>query len=190
MRLFSTLLFILLLVPAATAQHALGVDTTNFERSTRPQDDFFQFVNGSWLERVAIPSDRPSYGAFDQLREAADVDVRALIEDAAAGRVVDPDARKIGDLYASYFDSTRAASLGLAPVQSDLDRIEAVTSYEDLARYFGENGWEFGPRPFAWNVGVDDRNSDRYITTLSQSGLGLPDKSYYEEDQFADARAA
>jgi endothelin-converting enzyme/putative endopeptidase len=192
------------LAPAALAQPAtdgpdgapagaalgLGIDTDGMDPSARPQDDLYRYVNGRWLDSTEIPADRTRYGAFDQLREKSERDVRAIIEDAAAGRVQDPDARKIGDLYTAYMDSARVEALGTAPLQPDFDRIAAVETPEDLARYFAGNARSFGPQPLAWYVGVDDRIASQHALFFSQSGLGLPDKSYYEEDEFADERAA
>ncbi len=184
------LLSALVLVAApAFAQDALGIDTEAMDREVRPQDDLFRYVNGHWLETTPIPADRSRYGSFDLLRERSEEDVRRVIEDAAAGRVEDPDARKIGDYYTAYMDSARVEALGIAPLQPDLDRIDAVGSTDDLVRYFAENRRSFGPSPLAGFVGTDSKNSNRNVLTLWQSGTGLPDRSYYLEDRFADARA-
>ncbi|MDX1419821.1 MAG: M13 family metallopeptidase [Rubricoccaceae bacterium] len=191
--------------PAASAQQAadgparsagsagtlgLGIDPDAMDRSARPQDDLFRFVNGRWLDETEIPADRSRYGSFDILREKAERDVRAIIEDAAAGRVSDPDAAKIGAVYTAYMDSARVEALGLTPLRPDLDRIAAVETADGLARYFAGNAQSFGPLPFRWYVDVDDKNVEQHVLHVSQSGLGLPDKSYYEEDEFAEQRAA
>ena len=198
MRRFSLLLAALAFIPMACTEATssppaalgFGIDSTAMDRSVRPQDDLYRYVNGTWLDTAEIPADRPRYGSFDQLREKSERDVRAIVEEAMAGEVDDPDAQKIADLYRSYLDSTRTNALGLTPLQDDLTRIEAVASAEDLARYFAQNAWEFGPRPFVWYVNTDDRNSEQYALHFTQSGLGLPNRSYYFDDQFADARAA
>ena len=167
---------------------ALGIDVSAMDRSVRPQDDLFRYVNGTWLETVEIPGDKSRYGSFDVLRERSEADVRAIIEDAAAGRVTDPDAQKIGAYYAAYMDSARVERLGLSPLQSDFERIDAVDDKAALMRYFAENRRSFGPAPLAAFVGTDARNSGRNVMTLWQSGTGLPDRSYYLEDRFAEAR--
>ncbi|HEX8386623.1 MAG TPA: M13 family metallopeptidase, partial [Rubricoccaceae bacterium] len=133
--------------------------------------------------------DLTRFGTFDVLGQAAERDVRAIIEDAAAGRVDDPDARRVGDYYTAYMDSAAVERLGLAPLQPDLDRVDAVRSKTDLARYFAESARGFGPSPVGGYVGVDDRNSGRYVFNVTQSGTNLPDRSYYLEDRFAEARA-
>ena len=185
-------LFLSALVLAASpvfAQDALGIDTDAMDRSVRPQDDLFRYVNGTWLEQTQIPADKSRYGSFDVLRERSEEDVRRIIEDAAAGRVDDPDARKIGDYYTAYMDSARVEQLGIAPLRPDFDRIDAVGSTADLVRYFAGNRRSFGPSPVGAFVGTDPRNSGRNVMTVWQSGTGLPDRSYYLEDRFADARA-
>ena len=185
-------LFLSALVLAAApafAQGSLGIDTDAMDRSVRPQDDLFRYVNGHWLETTPIPADRSRYGSFDLLRERSEKDVRTIIEDAAAGRVEDPDAQKIGDYYTAYMDSARVEALGIAPLQPDFDRIDALRSTDDLVRYFAENRRSFGPSPLAAFVGTDSKNSGRNVLTIWQSGTGLPDRSYYLEDRFADARA-
>ena len=94
--------------PVARAQSstlALGIDTTNFDRSVRPQDDFFRFVNGGWLARTEIPADASSWGAFNQLRENSRTALHSIVEEASHGNAAaGSEARKIGDLYASYMD--------------------------------------------------------------------------------------
>ncbi|HIL58398.1 MAG TPA: M13 family peptidase, partial [Rhodothermales bacterium] len=175
---------------AQTAPLGLGVDTTAMDRSVRPQDDLFRYTNGAWLETLQIPDDKSRYGSFDILREKAERDVRAIIEDAAAGRVSDPDAAKIGAIYTAYMDSARVEQLGVSPLAPDFARIDAVASRDDLARYFAGNTRSFGPSPLAAFVTVDARNSSQHITAIWQTGTGLPDRSYYLEDGFADERAA
>ena len=189
MRTFVLSVLALAAVPAA-AQGVSGLDAQAMDPEVRPQDDLFRAVNGRWLSTTDIPADKSRYGSFDMLRERSEEDVRAIIEDAASGREVDPDARKVGDFYTAYMDSARVEALGLAPLQPDLDRIDAVQTPEGLALTFAQNRTGFGPSPVAGYVSVDDRDSDRYVYFVTQSGLGLPDKSYYLEDRFADDRAA
>ena len=187
--LLLTLLAAVALTPAADAQRA-GIDRSAMDPSVRPQDDLFRHVNGTWLETVEIPADRSRYGSFDILREASEANVRAIIEDAASAEPVDPDARKVGDYFTAYMDSARVERLGLAPLQPDLDRIDAIRTTRDLARYFAESSASFGVSPVSGFVGVDARDSDRHVFSLWQSGIGLPDRSYYLDDRFAAEREA
>ena len=83
----------------------------------RPQDDLFGHVNGRWLDETEIPADRSSWGPFVQLADTAEEQVREIIEDAApAARPatsLSEDARKIGDLYASFMERGRINKPGL-----------------------------------------------------------------------------
>ena len=182
-------LLVTLALPAAAQGLTAGLDADAMDASVRPQDDLFRAVNGSWVASTVIPSDKSRYGSFDMLREASEENVRALIEAAAASPQVDPDARKIGAYYAAYMDSARVERLGLAPLQPDLDRIDAIAGPADLVRFFAASGRSFGPSPLRVYVSVDDKDSGRNVAFVSQSGTGLPDRSYYLDDRFAEARA-
>ncbi len=168
---------------AARAQapgHALGVDTTNFDRSVRPQDDFFRFVNGGWLKRTEIPADRSSWGAFLELRERSAVALHGILDNAARTPAAPgTNERKIGDFYASYMDSARVESLGLTPLQPEFRAIAAVTTAAQLPAAFAHFARLGVAGPAGVFVGQDARKSDAYIVSISQSGLGLPDRDYY-----------
>ena len=155
----------------------------------RPQDDLFGHVNGTWLAEAEIPSDRAAWGPFVMLADAAEQHVREIIEDCAAGRVEHGDARKIGDLYASFMDEARVNELGSTPIQGLLGAIDSLTDLRDLAAFLGEFERRGGGGLFGSYVDTDDRNSERYLVNVTQGGIGLPDESYYREEKFAEIRA-
>src|SRR4051812_826943 len=155
----------------------------------RPQDDLFGHVNGRWLDDTDIPSDRASWGPFVMLADAAEQQVREIIEDCAAGRVDSDDARKIGDLFASFMDQDRVNELGATPLEGTLAAIDALADLGDLAAFLGDFERRGGGGLFGSFVDTDDRNSDRYVVNISQGGIGLPDESYYREEKFAEIRA-
>ncbi|MET0523886.1 MAG: M13-type metalloendopeptidase [Nocardioides sp.] len=156
----------------------------------RPQDDLFGHVNGRWLDETEIPQDRSSWGPFVQLADTAEEQVRQIIEDLAAAdpASLSDDARKIGDLYASFMDEDGIAKRGLRPVKPLIDAVEGLRDVRDLAAFLGEFERVGGHGLFGSYVNTDDRNSDRYLFHLVQGGLGLPDESYYRDDKFADVR--
>jgi predicted metalloendopeptidase len=160
---------------------ALGVDTTGFDRSVRPQDDFFRFVNGGWLRDTQIPADRTNIGTFLTLRDNAQAALKAIIDSVAtAPNAPGSEGQKVGDLFRSYMDTTRIEALGVTPLQPDLRRIAAVSSREQLPELLGtlrRTGVAGGP--FGFGVGQDAGNSSRYVVSVSQGGLGLPDRDYY-----------
>jgi putative endopeptidase len=171
----------------------LGVDTANFDRGVRPQDDFFRFVNGGWLRGYKLPEDRSNYGSFSELTDRSDSVIRRIVEEAAASHAAPgSDAQKVGDFYAAFMDTARAERVGLTPLRPELARISAVTSKAQLPALFAHL-YRMGVQvPFAGFVVQDDRKADEYVVAISQSGLGLPDRDYYlnQDPKFAEARAA
>ncbi|HET7304793.1 MAG TPA: M13-type metalloendopeptidase, partial [Segeticoccus sp.] len=169
-----------------------GIDLAAMDTTVRPQDDLFGYVNGTWAAQTEIPGDRGRYGTFDVLREAAESDLRDLIEEAAAAEDAQAGTakRKVGDLFASFMDEGRVERLGIDPVREDLDAVAAVQDKRELLGLLGRlqrHGVDGFVQVF---VSTDDRASDRYVVYLEQDGLGLPDESYYREEQYADTRAA
>ncbi|WP_168582287.1 M13 family metallopeptidase [Gephyromycinifex aptenodytis] len=163
------------------------------DRSVRPQDDLFGFVNGGWIQRTQIPEDRGRFGSFDELREAAQAHVRTLLDEAgeavATGQEQPDGLRgKVGALFASFMDQERVETLGLSPIAADLDAAQDCSTVEELWRLLGRLQREGVSGAVAPFVSTDNRDSERYTVYLEQDGLGLPDEAYYREDQHAGLR--
>ncbi|WP_028117411.1 M13 family metallopeptidase [Ferrimonas senticii] len=161
-----------------------GIDMTAFDYGVRPQDDFYDYVNGTWLKNNEIPADRTSTGIFYDLREKADKDVRTIINDLAArDDLIDgSDEQKVAALYNSVMDTETINRLGITPIQAELDKIAAIDSYQELARYFGEASTYGVVTPFVPYVSIDAKNSSTYAAHIYQFGLALPDRDYYFKD--------
>ncbi|MGL5810321.1 MAG: M13 family metallopeptidase [Nocardioides sp.] len=156
----------------------------------RPQDDLFGHVNGTWLERSEIPSDRSSWGPFVQLTDVAEGQVRAIIDELVErSEPESDDAAKIATLYSSFMDTDAIEALGIAPITATLEAAGAVADLPGLAAFLGDFERAGGSGLFGSYVDTDDRDSDRYIVNITQGGLGLPDESYYHDEKFADIRA-
>lgn len=166
---------------AAQQASSSGLDLGAFDRRIRPQDDLFGFANGGWTARAAIPPDRVIHGAFTELADRADRDLRAIIEEVANApdRRPGSPAQQIGDLYASLMDETRIEELGSAPIDAELARIEAIASPRDLSYRCGYLSAIASGAPFAGSIAPDDANAQRTIVTVSQGGTLLPDRDYY-----------
>lgn len=171
-----------------------GIDFKNFDKSIRPQDDFYSYVNGTWLKNTVIPSDRTSTGAFYDLREKSRDDVKAIIEEVAAtpNLVAGSDEQKVADLYRSFMDTETLNKLGTKPIQSELDKIAALKTKGELVNYFAHSQIIGGGTPLAFYIGVDAKDSSRYATHIWQYGLSLPEKDYYfnEGERFVNIRKA
>ena len=165
-----------------------GIDLEWVDADTRPQDDLFAHVNGRWLATHTIPDDRAQDGTFVMLRDRAEADVHAIVEGAAAQD--DADARRIADLYASFMDVEAVEALGVAPLRQLLDEIVAAPDRTALATVLGRRQREGRASLVGSFVSTDAKDPTRYLVHLSQSGLGLPDESYYREESYAEVRAA
>jgi putative endopeptidase len=160
----------------------------------RIQDDLFGHVNGAWLDTAEIPADRSSWGPFVMLADTAEEQVREIIEACAAGTLSGDtaesadEARKIGDLFASFMDEERVEQLGHTPILPLLERIDALTGVAELGAFLGFFERRGGGGLFGSFVNSDDRDSDRYVVNVVQGGIGLPDETYYREEKFAEIR--
>ncbi|HEY1972598.1 MAG TPA: M13-type metalloendopeptidase [Pseudonocardia sp.] len=166
-----------------------GLDLQWVAPRIRPQDDLFGHVNGGWLSTHQIPDDRAQDGAIRALRDRAEENVRSIVERAASTGSGDPDATRIGDLYASFMDTERVEAAGTAPLRELLDEINAAADHAALAVVLGRRQREGLVALCGAGVATDAKDSTRYLVHLSQSGLGLPDESYYREDGYAEIRA-
>ncbi len=166
-----------------------GIDLAELDPAVRPQDDLFRHVNGKWIARTEIPSDKARYGSFAVLAENAEAAVRDIITGMdAAEQAGDAEAAKIAGLYESFMDTARIDALGAGPISPELQRAIAVASIEELVALVAELERQ-GLGGF-YGMGVDNDPGDptRYIVFVMQGGIGLPDESYYREEQFAEIR--
>ncbi|MBY6680296.1 M13 family metallopeptidase [Rhodococcus sp. BP-316] len=166
-----------------------GLDLKFVDAVTRAQDDLFEHVNGRWLAEYDIPADRAVDGAFRTLYDRAEEHVRDIIQVAAdSSPAPGSDAAKIGDLYSSFLDADAIEAAGTAPIADELAAVADATDSEALARVLGTLQRTGVGGAVAHYVDTDSKKSDRYLVHFSQSGLGLPDESYYREDEHAQVR--
>ena len=170
-----------------------AIDPSTFDPDVRIQDDLFRHVNGPWLRDAPIDPDRATAGAFVGLADDAEKLVRTIIEgcrDAVEAGSAEGEARQIGDLYASFMDTDRIDALGTEPLAADLQRIDGISDVPTFVRVLGELERSGVGSVLGLYIAPDRGNPERYVTHLVQSGIGLPDESYYREDDSADLRAS
>jgi putative endopeptidase len=160
-----------------------GVDLAAMDKSVKPGDNFFLFVNGAWLKTAEIPPDRASTGSFQDLRVQSEKQMNEIVADLEAKPYdqLDIEQKKLRDLYDAYLDRKQIDSRGLAPAQKDLDYIAGLKTLDDVATAMGaprlmEDG------PFDVSISADLKNPNAYAIDLSQSGLGMPNRDYYLRD--------
>ncbi|AWB91746.1 M13 family metallopeptidase [Aeromicrobium chenweiae] len=166
-----------------------GIDTTQLDPSVRVQDDLFRHVNGPWLATAEIKPDRATAGSFVALVDEAEAKVREIIETASQAPQ-DDEQRKIGDLYASFMDEERVEALGATPLTAELAQVDAITDIPSFVRVLGVLDRQGVGSVLGMYIAPDRGNPDRYITHLGQGGIGLPDESYYRDEESAQIREA
>ncbi|WP_260860798.1 M13 family metallopeptidase [Mycobacterium tilburgii] len=173
------------------AANRSGLDLSYLDENARPQDDLFGHVNGRWLADYEIPPDRATDGAFRTLYDQAEERVRDLIVEASQrSGAPGTDEQRIGDLYASFLDEAAVERRGLQPLHEELARIDDAADSAALAAVVGTLQRTGVGGGVAVYVDTDAKNSARYLVHVNQSGLGLPDESYYRDQQHAQILAA
>jgi putative endopeptidase len=177
---------------ARAAIGAFGVDLTGRDPNVRAGEDFFRYANGAWIDRTEIPADRTRWGTFDILRDKSDRDQRVIIEEAAlAGGAPGSNQSKIAAIYNAYLNQDGIDAAGLTALEADLALVAAARTHEDVMRLMARDDIA-GEAPIAAFVGLDARRPDRWIVTVTQSGLGMPEREYYRraDGQFPAIRDA
>jgi putative endopeptidase len=180
--------------PAGPYASAGGIDFTGFDKTVRPEDDFFRYVNGAWLDSTEIPGDRTWWGVTPKLREESEDRQRQIIEELAARTDLDPNSveAKIGAFYSSLIDQGLVQGKGAEPVRPYLAEIDTIQNKADLLAAFGKANFNGNNVPFGTAIFPDLGDSTRYVSYVFQSGLGLPNRDYYlkEGEKFDQIRAA
>ncbi len=186
---------IILAVSTLTAQQPAlksGIEIGNADPAVRPQDNFFRHVNGAWLARTEIPADKAGYGAFAELTDKAEADVRAILDAAASAdnRAGGTVAQQVGDLYTSFMNEARAEQLGATPIKAELQKIDAITTAQAMAAEAGALSAINAGGPVNAGVASDAKDPTRTILYLAQGGIALPDRDYYLQDdpKFVEVR--
>jgi predicted metalloendopeptidase len=170
-----------------------GIASQYIESSVRPQDDFFEYLNGKWLKTVEIPSDKSSWGSFMELRENTLPQLRGIIEKVASTNAAKgTNEQRIGDFYASFMDEARLEQLGATPLKGELDKIAALKDKSELPALLAHLGKIGVGVPFDFGIHQDNKDSTKYVADIGQGGLGMPDRDYYlklEDKKLAETKA-
>jgi predicted metalloendopeptidase len=165
---------------ATAAEPISGIDIPNMDTSVRPQDDFFTYLNGSWIKTTDIPGEKSSWGTFAKLRDDTLSQLRGLIEKSAAEKAkTGTEAQKVADLYASFMDEDKLNQQGIRPLTGELNRIRALKDKKGLPLLIAHLTQIGVSAPYGMYVRPDARESTKYAVYITQSGLGLPDRDYY-----------
>lgn len=162
-------------------KETIGINLNHMDKTVKPSDNFFRYVNGTWLNNTEIPADRTRWGSFDELREKTDKDMMEILKEALKNPAytADSDQGKALNLYRSVMDTITRNKQGVKPLKSYLDKINAVKSVADLNNLLIEMETQGGIGFFGVGVGTDAKNSNRNVINVGLGSLGLPDRDYY-----------
>ncbi|MFL6758763.1 M13 family metallopeptidase [Sphingomonas sp.] len=173
---------------AAPRYGTWGLELQDMDRSVKPGDDFFQYAEGTWLRNHPIPPDKTAAGYNYDLPDEIELQVRKMVEDAAA-HPTSATAHKIGDAYAAWMDESGIDGRGLAPLKPYLDRIDAVSTRPQLVQLMAQPSYA---SPISIGIATDQDNPKRYEVRIGQAPLGLPTRDYYllKGDKYESIRTA
>ena len=166
--------------PAPMVFPGWGFNPADLDRSVKPGDDFYKFVNGKWMAATEIPPQLSYYGTAINLRLGAERDVREIVEGVAASHPAPGTIeQKIADTYRAFLDTDAINAAGLAPVQPYLQRIASANDLGAIMELMGTPGY---PSVLGLDLDIDATNPTRNILFTSLGGLGLPDRDNYLVD--------
>ncbi len=158
-----------------------GINVEFMDKTVKPSNDFFNYVNGTWLKTTEIPKDRSRWGSFDELRKKTDADAMSILKDASKNVAYksNTDQGKAVNLFVSIMDTVARNKAGLTPLKPYLSKIDAVKNIKDLQKLMMEMEATGGVGFFGLYVGADKKDSNKNVVYLSPGSLGLPDRDYY-----------
>src|SRR6266850_3261663 len=122
-----------ILSATTTAQDSSRFNVKRMDTTCKPCDDFYQFVNGTWLKETQIPPAYSSWGTFQILTEENLKILRGILENAAkSGDAAGKNERTIGSFYASCVDEPQIETFGFRPIAADLERIDRINDIKGL----------------------------------------------------------
>lgn len=176
-----------------------GIILENMDTSVKPTDDFFRYVNGSWLDKTEIPADRTSWGGFGELRKKTDADVLVILNKAieegnfpkvkdAQGNEIDSDQEKAVNYYETIMDTVARNKQGIEPIKPFLAKIDEIKTKKDVENYITNMAPYGGGGFYGFGVYNDLKNSSQYAGYMGAGGLGLS-RDYYVDAKVADKLA-
>jgi putative endopeptidase len=178
-------------VKPQTEKNPTPLDPSNRDTSAIPQDDFFMYANGGWINRTQIPPEYSRWGSFNQLIENNNDALHDIAEKAESTRVdprLAPETEKVSNYYASGMDEKTIEAMRTKPLDDEFKRIEAIKDRNDLLKEIAHlHSIGLGVL-FGFGSGQDDKDSTHEIAQAAQGGLGMPDRDYYTKTDEASKK--
>ncbi|WP_314285884.1 M13 family metallopeptidase [Capnocytophaga sputigena] len=166
-----------------------GLSLAEMDTMVRPQDDFYNYVNGTWAKTAKIPADKPTWGSFHILREKTDENCLLILDNLLKENFAQgTEGQKIKDLYESFIDWKKRDAEGLKPIEGLLTKIDNIKTLADLQKYLEEVTPE-GENPIcAWGVYADMKDSNMNTVYLGNFSIGMG-RDYYQKDNKENTEA-
>ena len=166
-----------------------GLSLAEMDTTVRPQDDFYNYVNGTWAKTAKIPADKPTWGSFHILREKTDENCLLILDNLLKENFAQgTEGQKIKDLYESFIDWKKRDAEGLKPIEGLLAKIDNIKTLVDLQKYLEEVTPE-GENPIcAWGVYADMKDSNMNTVYLGNFSIGMG-RDYYQKDNKENTEA-
>ena len=163
-----------------------GLSLAEMDTTVRPQDDFYNYVNGTWAKTAKIPADKPTWGSFHILREKTDENCLLILDNLLKENFAQgTEGQKIKDLYESFIDWKKRDAEGLKPIEGLLAKIDNIKTLADLQKYLEEVTPE-GENPIcAWGVYADMKDSNMNTVYLGNFSIGMG-RDYYHLQKYQD----
>ena len=167
-----------------TKSEEKGLDLSAMDTSVRPQDDFYNYVNGSWMKTAKIPSDKTSWGTYYMLDDITEANCLSILDDLVNKEYPEgSEGQKIQTLYKQYIDWDTRNKQGIAPIEGQLAKINAIASLADLQKYL-EEATLLGNNPIcSWGAYADMKDSNTNVAYLSNFSIGMGSDYYQKESQ-------
>lgn len=161
-----------------------AINLQYMDKSVRPQDDFYNYVNGNWMKTTKIPADHSQWGSFNQLRETTDsISLQILKKSLNQKFPKGSEGQKIADIYASFMNMEVRNKQGIAPIKPYLDKVDKINNYNELQNLLVEFT-PIGMNPFyEFYVDPSPNDSNKNMVYLDCVKLGLGRDYYQKNDE-------
>jgi len=155
------------------------LDRANMDTTVVPGDDFFSYANGTWIKNTPIPASEVWWGTAKVSENDNFKKIKTMLEEAASSSPSDRMEKMVGDMYKSGLDTAGIDKMGTTPVKSALARIDAIKNGNDLLAEIALDQTLGVGNTLGFGVAPDLKNSSKLIAYFVQGGIGMPEKSYY-----------
>jgi len=169
----------------------------NIDANIDPCEDFYTHSCGTWAKKFKLPGDHSAWTrSFDSIGRR----VKKLSKEILEGTRSVPETTvpkhlmsKLTTVYNACMDDKKLDEMGVQPVKDDLKkyvpRIESgPNKVASLMQVLADLGAVGRDKLFSFGIGPDAKHPLVHVTSIGQSGLTLPDRSYYLEEAKKDMR--